>query len=68
MYRIEYETVDGVTGFMVRSDRTVAEWASREVADENAELLWLDNTGMGKFVRFSVVDEQGEVYTDWECD
>lgn len=65
MYKIEVERTDGNSFFVGGSAHKL--WSDPEVADSHAEGLWLHLNGTGDYARFTVVDESGVVYTDWEC-
>jgi hypothetical protein len=65
MFRIENERVNGDTNWVKRSG-VVLEWRSPEDADAYAERLWQLYGDGETYVRFSVVEDTGMVYTDWE--
>jgi hypothetical protein len=64
VFRIEIERADGQVFY--RGGGTPIEWRNPEDADAVAERLWLNLAGTGDFARFSVVEQDGSVYSDWE--
>jgi hypothetical protein len=64
MFRVEIERADGQTFF--RGGGKPMEWRYPESADAEAELLWLRLAGTGYYTRFSVIEQDGTVYSDWE--
>ena len=66
MYKIEAELIGGDSFFMKR-DGQVVEFADVTDADVSAEKLYRMKSGGGLYARFSVVDDDGNRVTDWEC-
>lgn len=60
MFKIEVERVNGETFFYA------GVWEYPERADAEAERLWSRYNGADMFTRFSVVEQDGSVYSDWE--
>lgn len=65
MFKIECEKIDGTTNWVKRSG-VVLEWRNPEDADAYAERSWLLYADGETYVRFSVVEDNGMVYSDWE--
>jgi hypothetical protein len=64
MFRVEVERSDGVRVFLGGGNPT--EWRYPEEADAVAEKWWNAWCGDDLYVRFSVVEQDGTVYSDWE--
>ena len=64
MFRVEVERSDGKRFFV--GGKTPTEWRYPEQADSKAENLWLSLGSTEDYVRFSVVEQDGTVYSDWE--
>lgn len=64
MFRIEIERADGKKFF--RGGAVPQEWRFPEEADAVAELFWRIFSGTEDYVRFSVIEQDGSVYSDWE--
>ncbi len=68
MFRIEIENAEGeVRWHRHHSGGQVQEWKYPEQADKLAEELWQYYGETGMYARFSVIEGDGTVYTDWEC-
>ena len=65
-FRVEIERADGdVEWYKFRGE--IREWRYPEQADKFAEEMWLNYGDTGNYARFSVVEDDGETYSDWEC-
>ena len=64
MFRVEVERVDGKRFFVGGGEPT--EWRYPEDADARAESLWSVFVHTEEYVRFSVIEQDGAVYSDWE--
>jgi hypothetical protein len=62
MFRIEIEPVEGAKFFYSRGK----EWQYPEDADAVAERLWLRHGQTGEYACFSVIEQDGSIYTEWE--
>ena len=65
MFRIEAERFDGVR-FFFGGNSTPKEWRYPEDADAVAEQHWMKYSNTEQYVRFSVIEQDGTVYSDWE--
>lgn len=67
MYRIEIERADGTTFFrQVKGADAPTEWRDPSDADHEAWNLWAKFGDGERYVRFSVIEQDGSVYSDWE--
>lgn len=62
-YRVEIEKATGEITYWNSGQN----FGDKEDADERAEYLWNVHGHTGNFARFSVIDSDGETYSDWEC-
>jgi hypothetical protein len=60
MFRIEVERVDGDKFFYD------GVWEYPERADAEAERLWARLNWTEEFAKFSVIEQDGTVYSEWE--
>jgi hypothetical protein len=66
MFRIEIEKSDGAIIYKRDLTQLVQEWRNPEDADAVAERLWNLWNGDDVYARFSVIEQDGTVYSDWE--
>lgn len=64
MFRVEIEQADGTTFW--HGGKNATEWKYPESADSFAEELWRKLQHNEEYVRFSVVEDTGVTYSDWE--
>lgn len=68
MYKVEVERSNGTTfWFGENTGGSAIEWRYPEDADARAEQIWNRLAGTGEYARFSVIEQDGTIYTDWEC-
>jgi hypothetical protein len=60
MFKIEIERADGSVFFYD------SVWEYPERADAECERLWARLARTEEFARFSVIEQDGTVYSDWE--
>lgn len=65
MFRVEVERADGKTFFV--GGGAPREWRYPEDACAHAEDLWLKLQHTEDYARFSVIEDDGSVYSDLEC-
>lgn len=68
MYKVEWEKIDGRTGFWTDADKQPKVYVDVNDAEYMAEWLWGNHSGGGLFAAFRVLDVDGEIYSELECD